>query len=261
MVDEFAQDLEKLFERSYGRRQGMDESSKELLKRNVFVQGLLLKWQKKVLPSTSTFSDALHQARAAEQQERQLSKMHPPPRPTLKSRAAPDHKTLSAPPTEPPREDKPTSRSKRDPKCFECGSTSHKWRECPLRKPTETPGKVKNASTKTVTMAIESLDERCQWLQSEWFDAEFVRMSKGYKGAVSVVQAVGAVGPLCYTTVEVAGQKVEAMVDTGSSATILSFELFKSANIPVTALSKPDVVLRDYNKRPIPVGVKVELTF
>ena len=41
-VDEFAQDLQKLFERSYGCRQGMDESSKKLLKRNVFVQGLLL---------------------------------------------------------------------------------------------------------------------------------------------------------------------------------------------------------------------------
>ena len=73
-------------------------------------------------------------------------------------------------------------------------------------------------------------------------------MSKSYKGVVSVVQAVGAVravGPLCYTTVEVAGQKVEAMVDIGLSATILSFELFmkigKSVNIPVTALSKPDV--------------------
>ena len=166
-VDEFAQDLEKLFERSYGCRRGMDESSKELLKRDVFVQGLLLKWQTKVLPSASTFSNALHQARAAEQQERQLSRMHPPPRPTLKSRVAPDHKTLSAPPTEPPREDKPTGRSKRDPKCFECGSTSHKWRECPLRKPTETPGKVKDASTKTVTMATESLDERCKRLQQE----------------------------------------------------------------------------------------------
>ena len=33
-VDEFAQDLEKLFERSYGHRKGMDESSKEMLKRD-----------------------------------------------------------------------------------------------------------------------------------------------------------------------------------------------------------------------------------
>ena len=35
-VDEFAQDLEKLFEQSYGRRKGMDESSKEMLKRDFF---------------------------------------------------------------------------------------------------------------------------------------------------------------------------------------------------------------------------------
>ena len=63
-ADDFAQDLEKFFERSYGCRRGMDEASKALLKRDVFVQGLLLQWQKKVLPLASTYSDALHQARA-----------------------------------------------------------------------------------------------------------------------------------------------------------------------------------------------------
>ena len=70
-----------------------------------------------------------------------------------------------------------------------------------------------------------------------------------------VDQVVGAVGPLCYATVEIARQTVDAMVDTGSSATILSFQLFKRigniAKIPTAALSKPDVILRDYNKRPI----------
>ena len=35
-VDKFAQDLEKLFECSYGCRKGMDESSKEILKREFF---------------------------------------------------------------------------------------------------------------------------------------------------------------------------------------------------------------------------------
>lgn len=47
-VDEFAQELKKLYERSYGRRQGMDEGSKEMLKRDIFVQGLCLKWQDNV---------------------------------------------------------------------------------------------------------------------------------------------------------------------------------------------------------------------
>ena len=88
---------------------------------HMFVQGLLLKWQKKVLLSASTFSYALHQARAAEQEQHQLSKMHPPPRQTLKSRVAADPKTLSAPPTVPPREDKLASRSKRDPSVLSVG--------------------------------------------------------------------------------------------------------------------------------------------
>jgi len=68
-VDEFAQDLEKLFEHSYECRKEMAESSKEMLKRDFFVQGLWLKWQEKVLPSAKTFHDALHQAHAAEQQK------------------------------------------------------------------------------------------------------------------------------------------------------------------------------------------------
>ena len=66
-VDEFAQEFETLFEQSYGRRQGMDESSCAMLKRDLFIQGLLLKWQEKVLPSPETFADALYQARTMEE--------------------------------------------------------------------------------------------------------------------------------------------------------------------------------------------------
>uniref|UniRef100_A0A1X7TEW5 Retrotransposon gag domain-containing protein n=1 Tax=Amphimedon queenslandica TaxID=400682 RepID=A0A1X7TEW5_AMPQE len=76
-VDIFAHDFERLFEHSYGRRQGMDESLCEMLKRNLFIQGLLLQWQEKVLPSAETFADALYQARRMEEQAKQLVKMHP----------------------------------------------------------------------------------------------------------------------------------------------------------------------------------------
>ena len=64
-VSTYAQELEALFEKSYGKREGMELASKELLKRDLFVQGLSLKWQEKVLPSAATFADALHQAKAA----------------------------------------------------------------------------------------------------------------------------------------------------------------------------------------------------
>ena len=72
----YAQDFERLFEQSYGCRIGMDEDSRNMLKRDLFVQGLLLKWQEKVLPSAETYVDALHQARANEEQSRQLANLH-----------------------------------------------------------------------------------------------------------------------------------------------------------------------------------------
>ena len=75
-VSTYTQELEALFEKSYGKRQGMDLASKELLKSDLFVQGLSLKWQEKVLLSAATFPDALHQARAAEEQDTLLGELH-----------------------------------------------------------------------------------------------------------------------------------------------------------------------------------------
>ena len=42
---------------------------KHMLKRDLFVQALLMKWQEKVLLSAKTFSYALYQARVAKEQE------------------------------------------------------------------------------------------------------------------------------------------------------------------------------------------------
>jgi len=54
----------------------MDQASKDMLRRELFVQGMMFKWQEKVLPSANSFDDALYQARVAEEQERQLSDLH-----------------------------------------------------------------------------------------------------------------------------------------------------------------------------------------
>ena len=43
-VSIYVQELEALFEKSYGKRQGIDLASKETLKRDLFCQDLLLKW-------------------------------------------------------------------------------------------------------------------------------------------------------------------------------------------------------------------------
>ena len=54
VVDAYSQDFESLFEKSYGQRTGMDQASKEPLKGDLYGQGLLLKWQEKVVPSAKT---------------------------------------------------------------------------------------------------------------------------------------------------------------------------------------------------------------
>ena len=106
----------------------MDETSKAMLKRDVFVQGLLLKWQKKVLPTASTFSEALHQSRAAEEQERQLLQIRLPAkhhhfRPGREDRPdwIPDPKPSNEPKDGKP---KPSPQPQRGPnskgRCFEC---------------------------------------------------------------------------------------------------------------------------------------------
>ncbi len=62
VMDEFVQTFEKLYEKSYGCQGGIDDSFKATLKRDLFVQGLVLRWQEKVLPTAESFADALHQA-------------------------------------------------------------------------------------------------------------------------------------------------------------------------------------------------------
>ena len=135
-VDQYAQEFETLFDRSYGRRSGMDQESKDLLKRDLFVLGLKMKWQEKVLPSAQIFADSLHQARTAEEQERQLNKHH---RPHSSSGSAPTH---SNPAGSTGSHTGHPSNTSRPPRCRECGSTRHKQRDCPQRRPpTETPAR------------------------------------------------------------------------------------------------------------------------
>ena len=96
-------------------------------------------------------------------------------------------------------------------------------------------------------------------------DAEFSRLSCVYSPEATVDAVKGALGPLFYATVSIAGTSVESLVDPGSSATIMSFELFKKvgakAGIPREALQKPNITLRDYSRRPIPIFAKVDLEF
>ena len=273
-VDQYAQEFETLFDRSYGRRSGMDQESKDLLKRDLFMLGLKMKWQEKVLPSAQTFADSLHQARTAEEQERQLNELH-------KTHSSSSSASSAALPSSPAKRGSTASRadhssaSSRFPRCRECGSTHHKQRDCPQRRPpSEIPGKESTQSGSSsavkaarVTDGEESLDDQCRRLADQLAEAEYQRMSKSYSSSAAVDAVTGSLGPLYYATITISGSPVEGMVDPGSSATIMSFNLFRTigqtAGIPKEALKPLDsgLVLHDYSQRPIPIGACVEMTF
>ena len=126
-VDQYAQDFETLFDCTYGRRAGMDQKSKDLLKRDLFMLGLLMKWQEKVLPSAENFSNCLHQARAVEEQERQLTELHQPrgsetARSPKSDVGSTQHRFESTPQF---RSSEHPSTPGRSSRCWKCGSTRH----------------------------------------------------------------------------------------------------------------------------------------
>ena len=129
---------------------------------------------------------------------------------------------------------------------------------------TETPGRREQQSSNAITGQYHNDgDGECEKLHQQWLEAELARM----KRTLEVDTVTAAVGPLYYCEAEVEGQPVEALIDSGSSATVTTFSLFqriaKKANLPVDILEKPDVVLRDYNQHPLKIGAvaKLEVRF
>ena len=99
-------------------------------------------------------------------------------------------------------------------------------RRPPEKAPGHTTSKNNNgASSNIVTNQSTTLDKekQCEQLHQQWAEAEYQRI----KGSLQVDTVTGSVGPLYNCQLLVAGQPVTALVDSGSSATIMSLELFQ----------------------------------
>ena len=177
-MDDYVREFEQLFESSYGHRTDVDMTFKEILKRDIFVQGLLLKWQEKVLPSAVSFADALYQARAAEKQEKQLGAMHPKAFHSQKEgfKEAPGKSARGD--NRPTSQDQPAvsrgtgSRDMSQVQCYKCHgywhtARDHTARDCPLRRQaTEARGSGGSGSSSTVMGEVsEDPSSHCRKLQ------------------------------------------------------------------------------------------------
>ena len=105
------------------------------------------------------------------------------------------------------------------------------------------------SSAVSATESHETFEDRCQRLRQEWIDAKFLLLFQGYEGKVNNDKVAGTVGPLYYCTVNIAGEPVKAMVDTGLSVNILLWDVFQAigrkAKVTASALYKPEVTLCD----------------
>ena len=141
------------------------------------------------MPSAKSFNDALYQARTAEEQERQLSEMHPRDS-LINSRSVHTNNRSQSTRLTSDADRKiesnkvQTSSSIKQPQrtnnstltCYSCGGVGHKQRDCyARRRPTEASGKGNTTghSSAITSDTTELLSDRCNRLQKEWTDAEF----------------------------------------------------------------------------------------
>ena len=120
------------------------------------------------------------------------------------------------------------------------------------RAQTETQGQKKQHTSNTITgQTQQSEDKACDDLHQLWVEAEFTRMKRAFQ----VDNVSGSVGPLYYCEVEITGQPVETLIDSGSSTTVMTFSLLqriaRDAQLSVDLLENLNVILRDYSQHPL----------
>ena len=107
----------------------------------------------------------------------------------------------------------------------------HLQKDCPLSKPPpdssgQSPKPANSISAPVPTNAQQQQTRRDQ-LWKELTNLEFQHLTHLYGGTNKISADTGPVGPLYYAKVDIEESPVEALVDPGSAATLISFNLFK----------------------------------
>ena len=221
-VDEYAQDLRRLFRKAYGKaQQGSQEAEK--MGRSVlayqFVAGLCQKLKAKIAGSEGNFEQLLTRARFEEAKFRELA-----PR---KSTGTNDGQAKKK---ENERKSAATTPAKSNPyknvECHECGRLGHIARFCRYAnrgRDKEAHGKRRdNKSDPHVSAVMEIATPQIESVSPEVEEALTKKMAS--MNSVTSDSGERTLGPIPIYEVLVNGIPLKALVDTGSPATVISLD-------------------------------------
>ena len=253
-VDEFAQELRKLFSNAYSRstRGGPEaEALGQSMLSNHFVMGLRPELKTKMIGMEGSFEELLMKSRFEEAKNREVAAVktssgHPqsgwgkkPEGPTVDEKRKPLRKLNGKKGTTTAAlgETSPTTGPKFGKKrCFNCGMEGHMARVCTYTRQTRGDHEARghrNTGTGTVTAihGEKPLNERIEDLQKGLHALEVAGAVEQTSGTMSTVEAEeeceasGArLGPAVFATVGVNGVETKALVDTGSPSTVVSLD-------------------------------------
>ena len=221
-VDEYAQDLRRLYQRAYAQAQHGNPAAEAMGKSVLayqFVSGLLPELKAEVAGTEGDFEHQLTKARFEEAKARELGRV------SNSSQEKSDPPVSSAKTLTPTTE----SRSHRNVECRNCGRYGHIARYCRSsrqQRGEEARGRPPQTSAQMAAV-VPSVEERIASLKSQLQEAEKEAALDKTVATMHGLQAdrpKPTLGPILMAPVSVDGLIRNALVDTGSPCTIASLD-------------------------------------
>ena len=292
-VDDYAQELRKLHSKAYSTAMGGNSEAEkvgQIVLLNQFVSGLRPEIQTKVVGVEGSVDEIVTKARFEEAKLKEVSgRYQQKPYPNKSRVGGPLNRNPSTPaapqrvtPTTPSeRTEPPKTPRGRNGTCYRCGMEGHFKSDCPYPKPSRDGGESRGKSQVKHVIPQEKSDpiekNEIEILREKLRQAE-LDAAIGSSGMVKTVIPAdkgSRLGPTVYDTVAVEGISVEALIDTGSPATIASLEFVLKvlkSNRPKEQtdaqwkestrkkLKDPDVMLKNYGGHRLDFIAQIELT-
>ena len=249
-IDNFAQELRKLHSKAYAVTTYVNPETEkvgQMVLANQFISGLRPELQAKVVGMEGSMDALVLKAWFKEAKAKELTGtrglMNKRQSVTSSGTSTPAAALLTSPTSinisnSPPLMTTPSREDGRRPgarKCFNCGMEGHMAHACPYEKATrgqEAHGRtrVSNVTTEEThrLMGKEARDAKIEQLRQELHAAKLEAGLEDNGGRMSLLQlgdSVSELGPTIYADVAVNGVTTKALIDTGSPATIISFDL------------------------------------